>query len=107
LRAYALQDAGRDTVDANLELGLPVDSRSFAAVPGILAHLGVDAIELLTHNPEKEHALSEAGIEVARLTDLRPHPAPENLTSLTTKRDRLGHHLVGLPTAPTPEGEPA
>ena len=107
LRAYALQDAGRDTVDANLELGLPVDSRSFAAVPGILAHLGVDAIELLTHNPEKEHALSEAGIEVARLTDLRTHPTPENLTYLTTKRDRLGHHLVGLPTAPTPEGEPA
>ena len=107
LRAYALQDAGRDTVEANLELGLPVDCRSFAAVPGILTHLGVDAIELLTHNPEKEHALREAGIKIPRLTDLRTHPTPENLTYLTTKRDRLGHHLVGLPSAPTPEGEPA
>ncbi|NMA79002.1 MAG: 3,4-dihydroxy-2-butanone-4-phosphate synthase [Actinomycetales bacterium] len=103
LRAYALQDAGRDTVDANLDLGLPVDSRSFAAVPGILAHLGVGAVELLTHNPEKAHALTGGGVEVAATIDLRTHPTPENLTYLTTKRDRLGHHLVGLPT--TPEGE--
>ena len=98
LRAYALQDAGRDTVDANLELGLPVDSRSFAAVPGILAHLGVAAVELLTHNPEKAHALVGGGVEVAGTIDLETHPTPENLTYLTTKRDRLGHHLVGLPT---------
>ena len=57
LRAYALQDAGRDTVEANLDLGLPVDERSFAAVPRILEHLGVGAIDLLTHNPEKADAL--------------------------------------------------
>ncbi|ASK65827.1 bifunctional 3,4-dihydroxy-2-butanone-4-phosphate synthase/GTP cyclohydrolase II [Brachybacterium avium] len=108
LRAYALQDAGRDTVDANLELGLPVDSRSFAAVPGILAHLGVTAVELLTHNPEKAHALVGGGVEVTGTIDLDTHPTPENLTYLTTKRDRLGHHLRDLPTLPTTtEGETA
>jgi len=99
LRAYALQDAGRDTVEANLDLGLPVDSRSFAAVPGILAHLGVSSVALLTHNPEKASALIAGGVEVAEVVDLRAHPTAENLRYLTTKRDRLGHHLIGLPTA--------
>ncbi|MGO1200564.1 MAG: bifunctional 3,4-dihydroxy-2-butanone-4-phosphate synthase/GTP cyclohydrolase II [Dermabacteraceae bacterium] len=109
LRAYALQDAGRDTVDANLDLGLPVDSRSFAAVPGILAHLGVKAVDLLTHNPEKAHALVGAGVVVAGTVDLDTHPTPENLTYLTTKRDRLGHRLLDLPALPTTptEGETA
>lgn len=102
LRAYALQDAGRDTVDANLDLGLPVDSRSFAAVPGILEHLGVSAVELLTHNPEKAHALVGGGIEVSGTLDLQTHPTPENLVYLTTKRDRLGHRLRDLPALPTP-----
>lgn len=102
LRAYALQDAGRDTVDANLDLGLPVDSRSFAAVPGILEHLGVSAVELLTHNPEKAHALVGGGVEVSGTLDLQTHPTPENLVYLTTKRDRLGHRLRDLPALPTP-----
>ena len=110
LRAYALQDAGRDTVEANLDLGLPVDSRSFAAVPGILAHLGVDTVALLTHNPEKAHALVGGGVEVAATVDLGTHPTPENLAYLTTKRDRLGHHLVDLPTTlttPRTDGDPS
>ena len=110
LRAYALQDAGRDTVEANLDLGLPVDSRSFAAVPGILAHLGVDTVALLTHNPEKAHALVGGGVEVAATVDLGTHPTPENLAYLTTKRDRLGHHLVDLPTTlttPLTDGDPS
>ena len=110
LRAYALQDAGRDTVEANLDLGLPVDSRSFAAVPGILAHLGVDTVALLTHNPEKAHALVGGGVEVAATVDLGTHPTPENLAYLTTKRDRLGHHLVDLPTtltSPLTDGDPS
>ncbi|MEY8654405.1 3,4-dihydroxy-2-butanone-4-phosphate synthase [Brachybacterium paraconglomeratum] len=97
LRAYALQDAGRDTVEANLDLGLPVDERSFAAVPRILEHLGVTAIDLLTHNPEKADALRAGGTRVHRVLDLEAHPTPENLAYLTTKRDRLGHHLTGLP----------
>lgn len=111
LRAYALQDAGRDTVEANLDLGLPVDERSFAAVPRILEHLGVDAIDLLTHNPEKADALRAGGTRVHRVLDLEAHPTPENLAYLTTKRDRLGHHLTGLPaldptTTTTPVSTP-
>jgi len=105
LRAYALQDAGRDTVEANLDLGLPVDERSFAVVPRILAHLGVGEIDLLTHNPEKADALRSGGTIVHRVLDLEAHPTPENLAYLTTKRDRLGHHLTGLPAlTPTPTG---
>ena len=114
LRAYALQDAGRDTVEANLDLGLPVDERSYAAVPQILAHLGVGAIDLLTHNPEKADALRAGGTSVHRVLDLEAHPTVENLAYLTTKRDRLGHHLTGLPalapvstTVPTPTTEGA
>jgi 3,4-dihydroxy 2-butanone 4-phosphate synthase/GTP cyclohydrolase II len=105
LRAYALQDAGRDTVEANLDLGLPVDERSYAAVPQILAHLGVGEIDLLTHNPEKADALRAGGTAVRRVLDLEAHPTPENLAYLTTKRDRLGHHLTGLPDL-TPDLSP-
>ncbi|MGP9536726.1 3,4-dihydroxy-2-butanone-4-phosphate synthase [Brachybacterium sp. AOP43-C2-M15] len=99
LRAYALQDAGRDTVEANLDLGLPVDARSYAVVPRILAHLGVGGIELLTHNPDKAAALRAGGVDVVSTRPLTTHPTLENLAYLTTKRDRLGHHLSGLPDA--------
>ncbi|CAM3432802.1 3,4-dihydroxy-2-butanone-4-phosphate synthase [Occultella aeris] len=97
LRAYALQENGRDTVDANLDLGLPVDARSFAVVPRILDHLGVCSVRLLTHNPAKAQALRAGGVDVRGTVELTTHPTPENLAYLTTKRDRLGHHLVGLP----------
>lgn len=109
LRAYALQETGRDTVDANLALGLPVDARSFDVAAQILAHLGVESVRLLSHNPAKAHALQAGGIEVTETIDLATHPTAENLAYLTTKRDRLGHHLVGLPhhlNTPT-IGEPA
>ncbi|MBB5832964.1 3,4-dihydroxy-2-butanone-4-phosphate synthase [Brachybacterium aquaticum] len=106
LRAYALQDAGRDTVEANLDLGLPVDARSYGIVPRILAHLGVHSIDLLSHNPDKARELTAGGVEVRRVVDLDTHPTAQNLAYLTTKRDRLGHHLLGLPepvlTRPTP-----
>src|SRR5699024_8152796 len=108
LRAYVLQDAGRDTVDANLDLGLPVDSRSFAAVPGLLEHLEVRAVRQLPHSPEHAHALVGGRIEVAGPVDLDIHPPPDNLPYLPTKRDRLGHHLLDLPALPTTtEGESA
>ncbi|WP_163544359.1 bifunctional 3,4-dihydroxy-2-butanone-4-phosphate synthase/GTP cyclohydrolase II [Occultella kanbiaonis] len=103
LRAYALQETGRDTVDANLDLGLPVDARSFAVVPRILDHLGVRSVRLLTHNPAKAQALRAGGVDVTGTVDLTTHPTPENLAYLTTKRDRLGHHLVGLPHHQTGE----
>ena len=105
LRAYALQESGHDTVDANLELGLPVDARSFSVVPRILDHLGVRSLSLLTHNPHKAQALRAGGVDVRGVIDLDLHPTAENLTYLTTKRDRLGHHLVDLPAHP--EGDPS
>ncbi|MGP9845823.1 3,4-dihydroxy-2-butanone-4-phosphate synthase [Brachybacterium sp. 107] len=118
LCAYALQEQGRDTVDANLDLGLPVDDRSFAIVPAILDRLDVGAITLLTHNPTKADALRAGGIEVAGIVPLSTHVTPENLAYLTTKRDRLGHSLAGLPATSSssslnttlntsPNGDPA
>jgi len=70
----------------------------------------VDTVALLTHNPEKAHALVGGGVEVAATVDLGTHPTPENLAYLTTKRDRLGHHLVDLPTTlttPLTDGDPS
>ena len=97
LRAYQLQDAGADTVDANLELGLPADAREYSTGAQILADLGVRSVRLLTNNPEKVTGLSGFGIEVAGRVALPVTPTPENLRYLTVKRDRLGHLIDGLP----------
>ncbi|MCX3059200.1 bifunctional 3,4-dihydroxy-2-butanone-4-phosphate synthase/GTP cyclohydrolase II [Streptomyces beihaiensis] len=96
LRAYELQERGRDTLDANLELGLPADARDYAAGAQILTDLGVRAVRLLTNNPEKTDALTRHGIEV---TDRVPMPitaGEHNLRYLRTKRDRMGHDLPWL-----------
>lgn len=97
LAAYVLQEAGRDTVDANTELGLPVDSRDYRVCGQILARLGIDRIRLITNNPGKIAAISSAGVTVHRVS------APtavtgDNITYLRTKRDRMGH-LLDHPTA--------
>src|SRR3984957_9042593 len=97
LRAYELQDAGADTVDANLELGLPADAREYSTGAQILADLGVRSVRLLTNNPDKVSGLSGFGIEVAGRVALAVSPTPENLRYLTVKRDRLGHLIDGLP----------
>ena len=97
LRAYQLQDAGADTVDANLELGLPADAREYSTGAQILADLGVRSVRLLTNNPAKVTGLSGFGIEVAGRVSLPVTPTPENLRYLTVKRDRLGHLIDGLP----------
>jgi 3,4-dihydroxy 2-butanone 4-phosphate synthase/GTP cyclohydrolase II len=92
LQAYALQDAGADTVDANLELGLPVDAREYSVAAQLLADLKVRSVSLLTNNPEKVRALARHGLPVTRV----PLPAAatsHNLRYLTAKRDRLGHDL--------------
>jgi len=91
IRAYALQDAGADTVDANVKLGLPVDARSYDAAAAILRDLGVTSVALMTNNPDKIAGLQAAGIPVARRI---AHWVPSSLQSahyLETKRDRLGH----------------
>lgn len=94
LRAYGLQDRGLDTVDAQVELGLPVDARDYVAAAGILADLGVDGIRLLTNNPAKVDGLRAFGVDVVAVERLRTTPLPANAGYLRTKRDRLGHDLV-------------
>ena len=104
LRAYNLQDAGEDTVDANLKLGLPVDAREYSVAAQLLDDLGVRSVRLLTNNPEKVEALAAHGFGVTRI----PLPAvatPQNLRYLTTKRDRLGHQLESLDERDLPEAE--
>jgi 3,4-dihydroxy 2-butanone 4-phosphate synthase/GTP cyclohydrolase II len=104
LRAYNLQDAGADTVDANLKLGLPVDAREYSVAAQLLDDLGVRSVRLLTNNPAKVDALAAHGFGVTRI----PLPAvatPQNLRYLTTKRDRLGHQLESLDERDLPEAE--
>ena len=93
LAAYALQDRGRDTVEANLELGLPVDARDYGVVGPILRDLGVRSVRLLTNNPGKIAALVEDGVDVVERVPLVVPSGPSNRRYLRTKRDRLGHAL--------------
>ena len=95
LRAYSLQDQGRDTVDANLELGLPVDSREYGIGAQILVDLGVSSLRLLTNNPAKYGGLKGFGLEVLERVPIEISPRPENIAYLRTKRDRMGH-LINL-----------
>jgi len=94
LQAYALQDNGFDTVDAQTELGLPIDAREYAAGGAILADLGLGAVRLLTNNPMKVNAMRDYGIEVAAVERLSMVPGAYNETYLRTKRDRMGHDLI-------------
>ena len=94
LEAYALQDTGFDTVDAQTELGLPIDAREYAAGAAILADLDIAAVRLLTNNPMKVNALRDHGIEVAAVERLSMVPGEHNETYLRTKRDRMGHDLI-------------
>jgi 3,4-dihydroxy 2-butanone 4-phosphate synthase / GTP cyclohydrolase II len=96
LRAYQLQDAGADTVDANLELGLPADAREYSTGAQMLADLGVRSLRLLTNNPAKMRGLSGFGIEVAGRVSLPVAATEDNLRYLIAKRDRLGHQLDNL-----------
>ncbi len=96
IRAYALQDAGADTVDANTELGLPAEARDFGAAAHVLADLGVASVRLLTNNPAKVEGLQRAGALVTERLSTSVTPTAENLGYLRTKRDRMGHHLPGL-----------
>jgi 3,4-dihydroxy 2-butanone 4-phosphate synthase / GTP cyclohydrolase II len=102
LQAYQLQDAGADTVDANLELGLPADAREYSTGAQILADLGVYSIRLLTNNPAKLSGLSGFGIDVIGRVALPVDVTPHNLRYLVAKRDRLGHLIEGLPSSNGP-----
>ncbi|MGS2640471.1 bifunctional 3,4-dihydroxy-2-butanone-4-phosphate synthase/GTP cyclohydrolase II [Streptosporangium sp. LJ11] len=93
LRAYSLQDGGSDTVDANLELGLPVDAREFSNAGQILADLGVKSVRLLTNNPAKLRGMDGYGIKVLGREPMPVAMNPYNEKYLSAKRDRLGHEI--------------
>jgi 3,4-dihydroxy 2-butanone 4-phosphate synthase/GTP cyclohydrolase II len=100
LRAYELQERGRDTLDANLELGLPADARDYGAGAQILADLGVHGVRLMTNNPDKSDALARHGITVTDRVPMPVQAGEHNLRYLRTKRDRMGHDLPWLDAAP-------
>ena len=91
IRAYSLQDEGLDTVDANIELGLPVDSREYGIGAQILADLGARELRLMTNNPAKYGGIAGYGLSVVERVSIITESTPENSSYLATKRDRLGH----------------
>jgi 3,4-dihydroxy 2-butanone 4-phosphate synthase/GTP cyclohydrolase II len=96
LRAYTLQEQGRDTVDANLDLGLPVDNREYGIGAQILVDLGITTMRLMTNNPAKYGGLEGFGLDIVERVSIEPAPNSENRPYLLTKRARLGHILDGL-----------
>ncbi|MEO6201590.1 MAG: GTP cyclohydrolase II, partial [Cryobacterium sp.] len=94
LRAYKLQEDGLDTLDANLALGLPGDSRDYGAATGILHQMGLSSVRLLTNNPEKERQLEAHGITVSERVPLVVGIGTHNKGYLAAKRDRMGHHIA-------------
>ncbi|MEM7287820.1 MAG: bifunctional 3,4-dihydroxy-2-butanone-4-phosphate synthase/GTP cyclohydrolase II [Actinomycetota bacterium] len=108
LRAYELQDAGLDTVEANVALGFAPDLRSYDTAAAILSQLGVSRLRLLTNNPAKTSGLCAAGIAVAADIPLAGAVTDHNTTYLTTKHERMGHApaaSAGLPATPARETE--
>jgi 3,4-dihydroxy 2-butanone 4-phosphate synthase/GTP cyclohydrolase II len=91
LRAYELQEGGFDTVDANLELGLPVDSREYGTGAQILVDLGIERVRLITNNPAKYSGLGGFGLQITSREPIVIPPNPHNEAYLRTKRERLGH----------------
>jgi 3,4-dihydroxy 2-butanone 4-phosphate synthase/GTP cyclohydrolase II len=96
LRAYELQDRGRDTVEANLELGFAADQRDYGIGAQILYDLGVRSMRLLTNNPEKRAGLEGYGLAITERIPLQTDPTPQNVGYLRAKREKLGH-LLDLP----------
>jgi GTP cyclohydrolase II/3,4-dihydroxy 2-butanone 4-phosphate synthase/GTP cyclohydrolase II len=93
IRAYALQDQGLDTVDANIEIGSPIDAREYGLAADILFDLGMPAIRLLTNNPAKVEALKAEGIKVLEQVSVQTEPSIYNKRYLETKRVRMAHKL--------------
>jgi len=106
IRAYALQDQGMDTVEANLHLGFPADGRTYSEAAAILKDQGVHSVRLATNNPEKVKALEACGIHVIERVRYEIQPRPENHSYLQTKATKLGHLLNPLPRIERPRLEP-
>jgi 3,4-dihydroxy 2-butanone 4-phosphate synthase / GTP cyclohydrolase II len=91
IKAYALQEKGYDTVEANVALGLPIDNREYSMAYQILTYLGVDCLRLLTNNPEKMTAISKYGLKVTERISLISQPTIKNSSYIDTKKAKLGH----------------
>jgi 3,4-dihydroxy 2-butanone 4-phosphate synthase / GTP cyclohydrolase II len=102
LRAYELQDQGRDTVEANLELGFPADQREYGIGAQILVDLGVKTMRLLTNNPDKRAGLEGYGLSIEERIPLQIEPTAENIGYLRTKQEKMGHLLDMTKAAPEP-----
>ena len=100
IKAYALQDEGLDTVEANLKLGFKADHRDYGVGAQILHDLGVRKMRLLTNNPVKFRALKGYGLEIVDRVPLEMLPNPSNAKYLRTKAEKLGH-LLSIPDEPT------
>jgi 3,4-dihydroxy 2-butanone 4-phosphate synthase / GTP cyclohydrolase II len=96
LQAYKLQDGGRDTVEANIELGFPADLRDYGTGAQILVDLGLSTLRLLTNNPAKRAGLEGYGLEIVERVPLETTPTTENLRYLQAKKLKMGHELVNL-----------
>jgi 3,4-dihydroxy 2-butanone 4-phosphate synthase/GTP cyclohydrolase II len=96
LRAYALQEEGRDTVEANVELGFPPDPRDYGIGAQILYDLGVRTMRLLTNNPSKRAGLEGYGLSISERVPIETYPTPQNLEYLRAKKEKLGHLLEKL-----------
>ncbi|QQQ63903.1 GTP cyclohydrolase II [Paenarthrobacter ureafaciens] len=94
IKAYALQEAGFDTVEANEQLGLPVDARSYNAAAQILAEMGLQEVRLLSNNPDKQDRLAQAGVTVVEMVATEVPSREQNLRYLQTKKDRMDHRLT-------------
>lgn len=97
VRAYGLQDGGLDTVDANIELGLPIDARDYSAAVSVLQELGVQSVRLITNNPAKILGLEMHGVEVVERVPIETIPNEINAPYLRAKASRMGHLLNDLP----------
>ena len=105
LKAYALQDEGLDTVEANLRLGFPADLRNFEVAAQMLSQLGVDAVRLMTNNPRKVATLEKHGVKVIERVPVRSPSQSENHHYLATKALKLGHQMDWLPEYIPPKSE--